>query len=277
MSKRRPASSLLLIDADDRIVADVLCIRCGYNLRTLFVADRCPNCNHPASDSVHGDYLIHADRPLVRGLAEAARVVEYGTAILGGLMALALLAVLLSARNLTEVVEPAYNVVLAGAVISPVVATIGLILLTTRHTAAYYWVRYGNRRALLRFGLLFALALAMIVVCAAYFGYVALQIGIVFWFMLPLAAFLRGIERLMRRVPNNQLATFARAMLVGLLAFSLMAIIIILIHQRAYVDQSWEDSRIAFSAINSLGGIALGVATHQLLVRVRRTLDSIAS
>jgi len=276
MSKRGPASSLLLIDADDRIVADVLCIRCGHNLNGLFVADRCPQCTHPASDSVHGDYLIHADRPLVRGLAEAARVVEYGTAILGGLMALALLTVAVSAPSLTGIVEPAYKVVLVGAVISPVIATIGLILLTTRHTAAYYWVRYGNPRALLRFGLLFATALAIIVVCALSFGRVALDIGIVLWFVIPLGAFFRGVERLMRRVPNNQLATFARATFVGLLAFGLLAIIIIVIRERAGTDRSWEESLTAFSAINCLGGIALGLAAHQLLIRVRRTLDSIA-
>jgi hypothetical protein len=276
VAKHRQPSSLLLIDADDRIVADVLCIRCGHNLRNLLVSDRCPNCTHPASDSVHGDYLIHADRPMVRGLAEAARVVEYGIAILGGLMGLALLVVLLSARSLTGMVEPAYNVVLVGAVISPVVATIGLILLTTRHTAAYYWVRYGNPRALLRFGLLFTLVLAIIVICAAYFGYVALQIGIVVWFLVPLGAFYRGLEHLMRRVPNNQLAAYARAMFVGLLAFATLAILIILLHRWSATDRSWEDSRTAFSAINCLGGIGLGVATHQLLVRVRRTLSSIA-
>jgi hypothetical protein len=276
MPKRRRASSLLLIDADDRIVAEVLCIRCGYNLQGLFVADRCPQCTHPASDSVHGDYLIHADRPLVRGLAEAARVVETGTAILGGLMGLALLAVVLSARSLTAMVGPAYKVVFAGAVISPIVATVGLILLTTRHTAAYYWVRYGNRRALLRFGLLFALALALLLTCTLYVGYVALEIGIVLWFVIPLAAFFRGVERLMRRVPNNQLAAFARAALAGLLAFGLLAIIIILIRERACTDRSWEDSLTAFSAINCLGGLALGLAAHQLMVRVRRTLNSIA-
>lgn len=276
MSKRKPASSLLLVDSDDRIVADVLCIRCGHNLRSLLVADRCPNCTHPVSDSVHGDYLIHADRPLVRGLAEAARVVEYGAAILGGLMGLALLAVILSASSLTGVVEPAYNVVFAGAVISPVVATIGLMLLTTRHTAAYYWVRYGNRRAFMRLGALFVAVLATIVGSAIYFGSVALHIGTVIWFVVPLGAFLRGLERLMRRVPNNQLAAFARALLVGLVAFSLLAVVIILIRERAGVDRSLDDSRTAFSAINCAGGVALGVATHQLLVRVRRTLTSIA-
>lgn len=277
MPKHKQSSSLLLIDADDRIVADVLCIRCGNNLRDLHVADRCPNCHHPVSDSVHGDYLIHADRSLVRGLAESARVVEYGIAILGGLMALALVAVLVSARSLTAAVAPAYNTVFAGAVISPVIATIGLVLLTTRHTAAYYWVRFGNPRALLRFGLLFVLMLAIIVLSTVYFGYVALQIGTVVWFVVPLGAFFRGVEHLMRRVPNNQLAAFARAMFVGLLAFSALSIVIILIRYQTAADPSWEDSHIAFSAINCLGGIALGVATYQLLVRVRRTLDSIAN
>jgi hypothetical protein len=276
VAKHRQPSSLLLIDADDHIVADVLCIRCGHNLHGLSVADRCPNCTHPASDSVHGDYLIHADRPLVRGLAEAARVVEYGIAILGGLMGLALLGVLCTAGSLTEIVEPAYNVVFVGAVISPVVATIGLVLLTTRHTAAYYWVRYGNPRALLRFGLLFALALACVVICTYYFGHVALQIGVVIWFVVPLGAFFRGLEHLMHRVPNNQLATFARATFVGLLAFSALAVLIILIRHWSAADPSWKDSQTAFSAINCLGGIGLGVATHQLLVRIRRTLSSIA-
>ncbi len=276
MSKRKPASSLLLIDSDDRIVADVLCIRCGHNLRGRLVADRCPNCTHPISDSVHGDYLIHADRPLVRGLAEAARVVEYGVAILGALMGLALLVVIMSAQSLTEIVAPAYDVVFAGAVISPVIATIGLILLTTRHTAAYYWVRFGNRRTLLRLGLLAALVLAVIVVCALYFGNVAVQIGVVLWFVVPLGAFFRGVERLMRRVPNKQLAVFARGTFVGVLAFSLLAVVITLTRYWAATDQSWEDSHTAFSAINCVGGVALGVATHQLLIRVRRTLSSIA-
>lgn len=277
MSKRKRPSSLLLVDAEDRIVADVLCIKCGHNLRNLYLTQRCPNCNHPASDSVHGDYLIHSDRETVAALADAARLVQYGGAILGGLTGLAVLAALISADSLDAAVRSAYDIVFAAAVISPVVATLGLVLLTARRTAAYYWLRYGNPRVLLRFGLLMALVLAAILVAAAYLGQVAVQIGIVLWFVIPLGAFFRGVERLMRRVPNSQLATFARATLVSLMAFGILAILIILIRDRSARDPSWHDSQLAFTAINCLGGLVLATMAYLLIVRVRRTLTSIAS
>jgi len=276
MPTRKRPSSLLLVDAEDRIVSDVLCIKCGRNLRDLFVAQRCPDCGHPASDSVHGDYLIHADREMVKGLADAARLVEYGSAVLGSLMVIALLAVLISAPSLDAAVDSAYDIVFAAAVISPVVAVLGLMLLTSRHTAAYYWARYGKPRALLPFGLLLAFALAILAVANYYFGVIVLQVVSVFWFVVPLAAFLRGLERLMRRVPNNELAAFARATFVGLLAFGVLAIFIILARHWSVADPSWRDSQLAFTAIASLGGLGLGVAAFRLVVGARRTLSSIA-
>jgi hypothetical protein len=276
MPGRKRPSSLLVVDAEDRIISDVLCVKCGRNLHDLFVTQRCPDCGHPASDSVHGDYLIHADHEVVRGLADAARVIEYGTGILGGLVCIAVLAALISARSLDAAVDSAYDIIFAGAVISPVLAILGLLLLTARHSAAYYWVRYGNPRGLLRLGLLLVLVLAVIVIARYYFGVIALRIGIVFWFVVPLAAFLRGVERLMRRVPNNQLAAFARAAFVGVLAFGALAILVILLRHWSVNDPSLRDSQLAFAAINALAGLALGVAAFQLVVRVRRTLSSIA-
>jgi len=276
MSGRKHKSSLLLIDADDRIVADVLCVKCGRNLRGFHVADRCFGCNHPASDSVHGDFLIHTDRSLVRAMADAARVVEYGIAILGSLLGLALLAKLLSARDLDDVVYGVYDVIFASAVISPVVGVLGIVLLTMRHSAAYFWARYGNRRTLLRCGLALALGVALLTVAFHYFGEIVLRIALVLWFVLVVGAFLRGIERLMGRVPNKQLASFARATLVGLVAFGVLAILIILLAHWSVTDNSWRDSHLAFSGINCLGGLALGVAGFTLIVRVRRTLWSIA-
>ena len=276
MIGRGRKSSLLLIDADDRIIADVWCVECGRNLRDLHVSDRCPNCNHPASDSVHGDYLIHADRPVVRGLADAARLVEYGALVLGVLTGLALLVSLLSVHDLNELVDRVYNIILAAAVISPVVATLGLVTLTTRHTAAYYWVRYGSRRILLRVGLLLALGLALLIVAFRLFGPIALRIGLVVWFVVPLGAFFRGIERLMRRVPSDQLARFARATFVGLLAFGALSVLVVLIGHRSATDPDWGESYLVFCAISCLGGLGVGIAAYLLIVRVRRTLLSIA-
>ena len=276
MQPHKTTSSLLLLDADDRIIADVICIRCAFNLRNLTISDRCPNCNHPVSDSVHGDYLIHADKPLVRGLAESAQVIEYGMLILESLMGLALLAALISDRSIAALVEHAFRIVYAGAMISPVIATIGLVLLTTRHTAAYYWVRYGNKRTLLRGGLIFALILALAVTCTLFWGIIALEIGTVVWFAVPLGAFFRGLEQLMRRVPNKQLATFSRGLFAGLLAFAVFAIIIFSLEKLSQRDLSWGESLTAFRGLAGAGGILLGIMAHQLLLRVRRTLLSIA-
>lgn len=52
----------------DRIISgDVLCIGCGYNLRTKAVADRCPECGRDVADSLAGF-------PAAAGLALAMRL-----------------------------------------------------------------------------------------------------------------------------------------------------------------------------------------------------------
>jgi len=275
MTLHKRKSSLLLVDAEDRITSDVLCVKCGNNLCGRLVSERCPNCLHPASDSVHGDYLIHADRPVIAGLVDAARLVEYGLLVLGGLMALAVLAglpLLFSDRGLDALVDRVFGVVFAAAVISPVVATMGVVTLTTRHTAAYYWVRYGHPRTYLQAGLALALGVALVVTACHYFGTVALQIGLIAWFVIPGGAFLRGVESLMRRVPNKQLAVFARATFIGLVAFGILCIVVVVLGRGAGKEESWRDSHLAFSAIAGIGGLALGIAIYRLIVRVRRNL-----
>ena len=189
---------------------------------------------------------------------------------------MALLASIVTASNMNSLVNQTYNMVFVGMVLSPVVATIGLVLLTTRHAAAYFWARYGNRRTLLRLGLILGLVLVIFILCAYFIGQVAFQIGIVIWFTIPLGLFFRGLENLMHRVPNNQLATFSRGMLVGLIAFSILSIVIIFIRFQCRDDPSWGESLTAFAGINTVGGIGLTIAAYQLLIRVRRTLDSIA-
>jgi len=57
------------VDADGRICVDLPCARCGYNLRGLHPAGRCPECGLPASASARGPFLEHADPQWVAGLA----------------------------------------------------------------------------------------------------------------------------------------------------------------------------------------------------------------
>jgi hypothetical protein len=54
------ASSLPLPspDAPLPIDRDLLCLRCGYNLRTRFPADRCPECNLPVLDSLNAEEIL---------------------------------------------------------------------------------------------------------------------------------------------------------------------------------------------------------------------------
>src|SRR5207244_8750412 len=47
---------------DDVVAVDLPCIRCGYNLRTLMVKARCPECHTPVRDSFDPDRLIFAER-----------------------------------------------------------------------------------------------------------------------------------------------------------------------------------------------------------------------
>lgn len=41
----------VLLDADGRLVTDLACIRCGYNLRGLKATGVCAECGNPVSDS----------------------------------------------------------------------------------------------------------------------------------------------------------------------------------------------------------------------------------
>lgn len=69
-------------DADGRIAIDVACLRCRYNLRSLFPDARCPECGDPAASSLRGFYLFMADPVWVRKLAHGATLILF-TALIG--------------------------------------------------------------------------------------------------------------------------------------------------------------------------------------------------
>ncbi|MCA9256279.1 MAG: hypothetical protein KDA33_11615 [Phycisphaerales bacterium] len=57
------------------VVIDLSCRRCGYNLRTLAEAGRCPECGSPVGLSTRGNFLQFADPDWVARVAKGLRVV----------------------------------------------------------------------------------------------------------------------------------------------------------------------------------------------------------
>jgi hypothetical protein len=50
----------IVLDGSGRIAADLACINCAYNLRTLPVGGNCPECGHPVAETAAG-YLAELD------------------------------------------------------------------------------------------------------------------------------------------------------------------------------------------------------------------------
>jgi hypothetical protein len=71
---------------DGTVAADVTCRECGYNLRTLHVQARCPECDTPVAASVRGDTLMYCDPRWLRKLIAGADLLlsGFGAAVVTG-------------------------------------------------------------------------------------------------------------------------------------------------------------------------------------------------
>jgi hypothetical protein len=55
--------------ANARVIDDIACVQCGYNLRSQMVAARCPECGHEVGNSI---FLLARPQVAARGLKTAA-------------------------------------------------------------------------------------------------------------------------------------------------------------------------------------------------------------
>ena len=74
---------MTLLDEELRVAADVQCDRCGYNLRTLSVDARCPECNKPVEASLREPLLAHASASHLRILHAGAWLIWVGSPTIG--------------------------------------------------------------------------------------------------------------------------------------------------------------------------------------------------
>lgn len=273
--KRKPT----LIDQDNVVVADVYCIRCGHNLRSRLISDKCPNCLHPVSDSVFGDYLVHADRDYVRQLAESAHFVRIAAAFLGGLIAIALVVTLIAEatrRELIHGIQSVFQIIFAGAMIAPLVAAVGLATLTQRHTFAYYQARYGSRRNVIALSVATILLLALLIYGAYWFSQPISNLVLTCWAVLPVAVFMRRVGKLMARVPDKELAAYGYFACWGVFISGVALFCVLTLRSMALADKTWQDAQLGLTSLYIVGSLAFGIGGYRLLKRVEESLRKAA-
>lgn len=272
MDNRRKIADSDPVDSNDIVAADVFCVRCGTNLRGGSVHDPCAACYHPISDSVWGDYLIYSHPAEIKRLVDAATLVIYGASLTAGIVGLALLATLLGVRSFVDGVERSFDMMLAGAMISPVIAGTGVALLTRRHSAAYYRSKFSTFRRLWKH---LASVVAIAIACgvtAYFYGWIVQSCLLIAWAAAPAAVFFRGLSRLMHGMPNKKLGAFASALFVCTCLLAVTSLTVRLARPHVVDSADWQGPILALTFVTVLGAGAVGAFGFRLLILARRAI-----
>ena len=146
-----PDVSAQLVDATGTIVTDLSCHRCGYNLRGLNQAGRCPECGVPIGLSCHGDLLRYCEPTWLDTLARGASLILWG--ILAVVIAVALGTVLAAVMGAQS--EVIVGVLTLGG---SLVGLYGAWLITEPDPSGYGEDKYVTDRKLVRIALLIGIA-----------------------------------------------------------------------------------------------------------------------
>lgn len=263
------------VNAAKRVVITKFCIKCGCNLRGQSIEGLCPTCAHPVYDSVYGAYLIDTPPEETHRLHDISNVVFYPALFLTGLLLVMLVAELADERTFVGAVEAAFNALFAGAMLSPLIALVGSVVFTGRHSAAYFRAKYGNPRFMTIAGVVLAAALVALGSALTYGGTYARVVLQTAFVAIPAGLFLERLGGLMRRVPNQRLATYCNVAVGGLWALAAAALAIQLLQPARQDHPDLAGFVVALTFVVDLGGAGLIIGTLRLLVLARRTLRAI--
>ena len=218
------------VDEQGRLIEDVPCRRCGYNLRSLPADGKCPECGSAVAISIHGFYLRFAPPAWVRRVALGAKLLVGAavTAILGWIIMIAVgIAVTVPLSPLgtgpLSIVLGVSMIGLSILIVGLIIA--GIILMTARDPAeAGKPERFGARRlarlclwpmpvAMVGGGAMSALGpsamtwpLSWLIVAL----WIVIGVTSVISYLIMPATVLRLLMGLMKRAPRPGLVTFAK-------------------------------------------------------------------
>ncbi len=208
------ARGLGLVESDGRVSGDLACLRCGYNLRTLPAAGRCPECGTAVGKSLQDDRLQFCDPDWLGRISKGLNIIVL-------MIAAAIVAWVLSwfwreaVSSSIAALEIAGQLVWVGAALG---AAIGTWLLTTPEPH-----RLGRRAdiAICRFirvcacGAVCAIAVSRLAGGVKVLGMLAGGVGAMA-LLAAAAGIVLYVRRLVLRIPDAGHADKARRLLWGL-------------------------------------------------------------
>lgn len=212
MSTYEPAAMpLSIVDPSGAIADDLPCRKCAYNLRTLPLTGRCPECGTPVEFSAQGDLLRFSDPAWLGTLHRGVVLLLSGIAvmIIGGIVAALLTAAL---PGLGQVMNALTGLAGYGLMVA------GSWLMTEPDPSGLGEDRYGTARKLIRITLLVGVSHYVVELMASGFTFppaariVAQGIAVIGGIasVIGVFAFLQYIGKLALRIPNERIVSRAR-------------------------------------------------------------------
>jgi hypothetical protein len=211
-----------LLDKQGRVRVDLPCRGCGYNVRTLEPAARCPECNTPISLSCQGDLLRYSEPGYVRRLARGAYWVRQATWL--ALVVIVLRPVLvLCVRGLTTTPLPsavwaASTVCTAVLAVAGALALAGIWWVTTAEPDASDLLRPKRPRQIVRCCVGAALLMAAVKFCIEGLppllpvrALLVLDLALATMLTGLAIAYLRYLAELAQRIPDSEMMQKARS------------------------------------------------------------------
>lgn len=267
-----------VMPASGVIENDVQCVKCGYNLRTLSMLGRCPECGTPVGLSLHGNLLRYADPQWVETLARGINLILWGilAAICGGIIG-----AIVAKDN--PIVGQMIGLLGSG------VGLAGAWLITTPDPSGLGEEQYATPRKVTRVCLLLGLMYNL-----AEMGLQGQMLSGGGFYMLVLVAIAAGLaqavgtiaellyfSKLAMRVPDPQMASRARAIMWGYgMPIALLAVVGGIIYlSMPQLGRGSPGSAggplIAFGCVGGLAALVMlvfGIMYLILLFRMNRVL-----